>query len=910
MPGTQSGVSWSVQLPPEPLQGLLRGRLAATLTIVPEEDPLPADHALSGWLRAQGGRIGSPLHLPLAGTQIAGFLHALTDHPRVACGPKRLPFEVSGHARLALREATCDGRDVRLVPDPEGAEGEMLALGTDWWLVAHQSCRRLGPGTPPPALADALADVSKGKPATVPVATFLAHLDSWNQWFDFPADSWPETLHYLPARFIVALYLEGSLDHLQARLEITYPGAAVVAPGQGETPGLPRLGAGSRMCELRDTEGEHAAAASLARAGFRPTDPALGRWELRGESAVLEFVTRILPPLQQSWQVHEAKHLQLARRQVAVVEPKIEILGSGDTWTDLKLSFETDDGQLVSAAEVQRMLRSGGMGRAVAGRRKLVVGGEVADVLEPLLGELDLRQEGGCYKATAMAAEVLQEIAKTRGNPGARQRLVPEADFQPAGGLRAELRPYQAAGVQWMGERVRRFGGALLADDMGLGKTIQTIALIEHLFETTDRSEWKPVLVVVTTSLLWNWAGEFGRFAPGRVVRVLHGVGREVERGRVGVGEVVLTSYGTLARDLAWHLGREYGGVVVDEASLMRNPDTDHARALCKLRAGWRVALTGTPVENGVRDLWSIFRFLFPGWLGGREEFRERYELPLAGGEGDVGVMRRLRLRTGPFVLRRTKDQVAADLPAKLLIDERCAMSAEQEGVYRRLLEEGRKRVEGLWEAGQGGAARMQVLTLLLRLRQACCDLGLLGDERLAGLPVARRSGKLERLLELLGGALAGGHKVLVFSQFRSQLGQIGRSCDERGWRWLQLDGQTRDRQQVVDAFQAPDGPPIFLISLKAGGYGLNLTAADTVVHFDPWWNPAAEAQATDRAHRLGQARPVTVYRLLTSGTVEEKVLRMQARKRALAAAVDESGSGDGGGWTDGELRALLDGLG
>jgi SNF2 family DNA or RNA helicase len=270
--------------------------------------------------------------------------------------------------------------------------------------------------------------------------------------------------------------------------------------------------------------------------------------------------------------------------------------------------------------------------------------------------------------------------------------------------------------------------------------------------------------------------------------------------------------------------------------------------------------------------------------------------------------MERLRLKVSPFLLRRTKEQVAPELPSKIVIDEFCDLSPDQTAVYRELLIEGRKRVETMSDSGNQGAARMRMLTALLRLRQTCCDLALLGNDRLNQLLTTRRSAKLQRLLELLEEAINGDHRILVFSQFQKQLLEIEKCVSERGWSSLRLDGQTRNRQALVDRFQSPDGPPVFLISLKAGGYGLNLTAADTVIHFDPWWNPAAEAQATDRAHRIGQTRPVTVYRLLTRGTVEEKVVRLQAGKRELAGAIDESGSGDAVGWSDQDLEALLRG--
>jgi len=386
----------------------------------------------------------------------------------------------------------------------------------------------------------------------------------------------------------------------------------------------------------------------------------------------------------------------------------------------------------------------------------------------------------------------------------------------------------------------------------------------------------------------------------------MHGPDRDGLRSKIESGDVVLTTYTTLSRDLAWHLSCTYRAVVLDEASLMRNPTTDHAKAVFKLRAEARLALTGTPLENGIRDLWSIFNFIQPGWFGSRRQFEQRYAGCIEG-QPQPGELMRLRLKARPFLLRRTKEEVAPELPDKLVVDVHCELSQEQQGVYRDLLAESRRRLDGLSANGGSAAARMQVLTALLRLRQCCGDLGLLGLESADKLSLPRRSAKLARLLELLAEALEGGHRVLVFSQFQKQLLAIEVELKRQGIACLRLDGSTSNREELVTRFQAADGPPVFLISLKAGGYGLNLTAADVVIHFDPWWNPAAEAQATDRAHRIGQTRPVNVYRLLTRGTVEEQVVRMQQRKRELAAVVEDDGSGDAAGWSMEELRSLLD---
>ena len=936
--------AWDIVLAPNWRDALVRGRLAATLNRNNETGL--ADPALTTWLVSAGGADKSPLHLQLEGGALAAFLETLIGHPRVAVGKERTPLEIRGAGTIPLRELIHHASTLRLVPEP--ANHPQLTLAGHCWQLAADSLTRLGQGTMPADLVGPLTELAAGRPVELPTQPFLGRLETWQEWLGLPEDSWLETLHFVAAPFTVSLALDGSLQHLDARLAIHYPGAPAVPPGCGAVPGLPRLTHDLR-CEVRNPHLEQRATTTLAHAGFNPADPATGLWTLRGESAILEFLTHSLPALHRLWNVTESERFRHAQRQVVLVEPTIEILGSGEDWLSFNLAFQSSVGDVIPPADVRRLLRSGTGHGAASNARRLIVASEVSDLIDPLFSELDLHQQGGHFTASARAAELIYELRDKLDKSLTPNEPKSFADSPQPAAVEATLRPYQTHGAGWLWDRVERFGGALLADDMGLGKTLQAIVLIERLFEslaatvpladarqargngggqdaraTVDRASCAEpslatpdanepaagagavVLVVATTSLLGNWAAELARFAPRRRLRILHGTGRDAAREMVAGGEVILTSYATLARDLAWHLRRDYALVVVDEASLMRNPDTDHAKALAKLRAQRRIALTGTPVENGVRDLWSIFRFILPGWLGTRQEFRERYELPLLAGEPAPALLERLRLKTAPFLLRRTKEQVAPELPSKLFIDEFCDLSPEQQSVYRDLLAEGRKRVESSHDAGNPGAARMQLLTALLRLRQTCCDLALLGNERFKPLSIAQRSTKLQRLLELLEEAMAGNHKVLVFSQFQTQLREIEDCLNTRGWASLRLDGQTRKRQELVERFQSGDGPPIFLISLKAGGYGLNLTAADTVIHFDPWWNPAAEAQATDRAHRIGQTRPVTVYRLLTRGTVEEKVLRLQAKKRHLTAAIDEAGLSEAPGLSDAELRAVI----
>ncbi len=894
-----AAISWQILLPLNWRDALARGRFAATLAAAAGEEISPADDRLNAWLAKEGVSRKEILSLNLDGARVPAFLESIADHPRLAAGKDRWSIQIRSGERLPLSACHHRQEQIELVPDRD--VGPWIEIADSFWQIGDGSMVRVGEGKIPGALALALTDLARGKSVEVATHQFFEHLDSWQEWLHFPEGSWLESLHFVQAAAMFELELEGSLQHLEARLAVRYGVAVPVPPGLGKVAGLPRL-VGDH-CEVRDLAGEEKAASKLTRAGFEVENFSDGRWVMKGESAILDFLTQSLPALRKDWSVTEGERFCHVQKQVAVVSPKIEIRGSGEDWLEFDLSFQTADGVSIPSAEIRRLLR-GGKGASASGRR-LVISDDIANLVDPLLEDLDLRQENGHYVASARSGELIRELQNRLSRPGDRGGLATAFTFESPVTLSAKLRPYQNLGAGWMLDRVRRFGGALLADDMGLGKTVQTIALVERAMEE-PAADSGVVMVVATASLLGNWQAEFARFAPGRRVRILHGTGREAEQKRVQAGDVVLTSYGTLARDLAYHLKRDYRAVIVDEASLMRNPDTDHAKALAKLKATYRVALTGTPIENGVKDLWSIFRFILPGWLGTREVFRDRYELPLASGESPGAVIERLRLKISPFMLRRTKEQVAPELPSKLFIDEYCDLSADQQSVYKELLVEGRKRVDAIGDSGNKGAARMQMLTALLRLRQTCCDLALLGNEKFERLLVARRSAKLQRLLELIEEAVSGNHRMLIFSQFRTQLLEIEKSISERGWDSLRLDGQSRNRQQLVDRFQSSDGPPVFLISLKAGGYGLNLTAADTVVHFDPWWNPAAEAQATDRAHRIGQTRPVTIYRLLTRGTVEEKVVRLQAKKRELASAIDENGAGDAAGWSMDELESML----
>ena len=638
----------------------------------------------------------------------------------------------------------------------------------------------------------------------------------------------------------VELILEGSLRHLEAELRFRYP-----QPDVANNP--------------RETE----AIAKLLECGFTEEN---GTAVLRGEEAVIRFFATALPRLRQHWQVKEGERFRHVTRDFVHLEPQFAIREKSDGWLDFHVHFTAGSEAVFSSADVNRLLQTGRGYFRLKDGKVAVVDTELAADLEEVLRDCDPRQESGAYRIPQLQRGYLEtSVALWKGREPSETGSPLNIPSVGLGAMKDKLRPYQVQGAAWLLERARRSEGALLADEMGLGKTIQTLALIEALPGTA--------LVVCPSSLVWNWKSEASRFLPNLSVLVLDGPEREKSFADAFKHRLVITSYALLRRDIERYKGMAFSAVVLDEAQHIKNPDSQNARAACALQAQSRFILTGTPLENSLRDLWSLFEFLLPGYLGSRRDFKDRYETPLLNGERGT-LWNRLARRLRPYLLRRRKQDILSELPEKIEQVLEVELSPEQKAAYTELQLAARTQIDQLRQQSSG-AARMRVLTALLRLRQACCDLRLLGKE-------GASSAKLNALLELVEESIDSGHRALIFSQFTAMLDIIAGAFENAGISFCRLDGSTRDRQAVVERFQSDEGIPVFLISLKAGGVGLNLTAADTVIHFDPWWNPAVEAQATDRAHRIGQRRVVTSIKLIARGTVEERVLRMQEKKREL----------------------------
>ena len=515
--------------------------------------------------------------------------------------------------------------------------------------------------------------------------------------------------------------------------------------------------------------------------------------------------------------------------------------------------------------------------------------------------------------------------------------LSPESATQPVipETFHGHLRPYQTTGMAWMLALSDTGFGGILADDMGLGKTVQTLAFLatkrnkqskqnkrterhqtlqahqahpghpEHLEHTekvhaTEEAQL-PCLLVVPTSLVSNWVREAAQFVPEMKVLALQGLDRKQYFDQIAQHDLVITTYPLLHRDSETLFAQDYDTVILDEAQYVKNPTSQVAKLIRQIPAKHRLALTGTPMENNLEELWCLFDWLIPGLLGNRKSFGEKFRKPI---EKENNLARRVALskRISPFVMRRTKDQVVTDLPPRTEIVESVDLTGPQRALYETVRATMHERVRKALAQKGLASSKITVLDALLKLRQACCDPQLV---KLASATKITTSAKRSRLMEMLESLFAEGRRVLVFSQFVEMLNLIETDVKARGWDYLMLTGQTQKRGELVNAFQSGEAS-LFLISLKAGGVGLNLTAADTVILYDPWWNPAIERQAMDRVHRIGQDKPVFVHRLIAQGTVETRIAQMQARKQALMDSVFDPDADNNMDMSEEEIMSLF----
>jgi superfamily II DNA or RNA helicase len=819
--------------------------------------------------------------------QFLTLIAELKGHPRVTLARKK-PVTVS--EEILTPELITDqlpNGQWRLEIDRSKLSGTLLIGSSDAWLWSDSKLQPIATGLPPAYLSLFREPVIlSGEQA----ANFFQNEFPTLKTF-FRASGYlkePENLSRRslgeggtlaePGNPQVYAVFEGSLNHLSAVVQCHY-GKRIVTVGVTQEAFLYET---DGKAWSRNFAREKECIRILEEAGFRGPST-IGEYTLRGQTPILNFFARLLPKLQQEWKVSIGSRFQNVTRNIEHIAPKLDVIGSGQDWFDLSFSLEASDGDRFSAAEVQRLLQMGQGFTKLRNGKLAVFDPAGLEEFENILRDCAPEQNSpGRYRIDRTNAGYLDAAfrelsgAVVQGAHGWEdwsrlQRQLTPLRPVPLGPLENVLRPYQKEGIYWLNFLSENSLGGILADEMGLGKTLQALAFLRMLRG--------PSLVVCPSSLLFNWRNEAKRFVPELKLLSIEGSERQKLFPAIANNDLILTSYPLLRRDIDKYRRFEFAAIVLDEATHIKNPDTQNAQAAMTLNGRMCFVLTGTPVENSVRDLWSILEFAMPGYLGSRDDFRERYELPIS--RGSEPEQARLSKRLRPLMLRRLKKQVVKDLPEKIEQTAFCDLSAEQQELYEKLHRESWQKLESLDK--DDGRTRIVMLTALLRLRQICCDIRLLGQES------QQPSGKVELLSELMQEAVDGGHRILVFSQFVSMLRLIRERLHEADFSYCYLDGATKDREAEVRRFQESEDVPVFLISLKAGGMGLNLSGADTVIHFDPWWNPAVENQATDRAHRIGQRRVVTSYKLIARGTIEEKILDLQRKKRAVIDATVES---------------------
>ena len=625
-------------------------------------------------------------------------------------------------------------------------------------------------------------------------------------------------------------------------------------------------------------------------------------WELGHPETCLELLSQLAvlkdqpdSALQLVWPEGERFRIKASR---TLNQLRLSIKKQGE-WFVAGGELQLDDGRIMALRELLQLAASATGRFLPLGDNQFLA---ITDSFKKRLNELNaLTEPSGKdgIRINPLAAPILAELAAEvddlRTDAAWKdhiKKLDSLADYQPQlpSTLQATLRDYQLEGFQWL-SRLAHWGvGACLADDMGLGKTVQTLAVL------LQRAPKGPALVVAPISVAMNWQAEVARFAPTLRVRAYH---QNRSLDNLGPFDLVIASYGMLQLDAEAFARPQWHSVVLDEAQLIKNAATKRSQAAMALQADFRIIASGTPVENHLGELWNLFRFINPGLLGSKEQFAERFTNPIE--RGDKAARTYLKRLIQPFILRRTKTQVLSELPARTEITLQVELSEQERHLYEALRQEALDKLAHM-SPEQGKS--MQVLAEITKLRRFCCNPGL----AIKGSTVA--GSKLAVFAEVTGELLENNHKALVFSQFVDHLAIVRQWLEQQGIRYQYLDGSTPalERKKRVDAFQAGEGD-VFLISLKAGGTGLNLTAADYVIHLDPWWNPAVEDQASDRAHRIGQARPVTIYRLVAQQTIEEKILALHAEKRDLADSLLEGGDASGKMDTAALLRLLKEGV-
>ena len=706
------------------------------------------------------------------------------------------------------------------------------------------------------------------------------------------SDITPDLFYMKPAKPSFRLLIKGSPASLSAKLFANYDNYELVA-GRADRKGNFAIPDANDLLKyrIRNMIAEKNAVEKLQTVGF------IGRAgdtlkNIEGVSEVLNFLGSGVPKIQRlGWIVELEGRVKPFVEKTEVITPRVNISENSDgSYFDINYEYISENAS-IKESDIKKALELGNSFIEHKGKTILLDGDAIMQALEVFQdclpnnldqSKVNLESIYGSYVYSTLdsldgievtASKKWMEKAKTLND----QDVLKNVDLSK--NLKCSLRKYQKDGVNWLRFLENRGFCGILADEMGLGKTVQTLAWLQ-----LDRSEKNqkslPALIICPTSLVENWAEEVKRFTPDKSILVLQGSDRHKDWKNIPNYNIIITSYALMRRDIDKHLDFTYSVAILDEAQQIKNRTTQNALAAKKIQANHRLVLSGTPIENSVTDLWSIMDFLMPGYLGDHKTFHEKYELPIihGGTEGDLAQIK-LKRKLHPFLLRRLKKHVAKDLPPKIERIASCKLTPDQLLVYQQLLNASKNRIEKMVEKDGFNKSRMEILKTLLRLRQTCNHIDLL---QLKDIKSKNPSGKMDLFFSLLNEAIDSSHRILVFSQFTGMLSILKNELEKKDIKYCYLDGSTKNRQDIVKLFNRDHSIPVFLMSLKAGGTGLNLTGADMVIHFDPWWNPAVENQATDRAHRIGQKRTVYSVKLITKGTIEEKVVALQESKKNI----------------------------
>ncbi|MBK8235980.1 MAG: DEAD/DEAH box helicase family protein [Deltaproteobacteria bacterium] len=679
----------------------------------------------------------------------------------------------------------------------------------------------------------------------------------------------------------IVVTIEGDANRVKVQLAARYGLVTIgIAGDDPESARYSMTAGGQSVTFYRDLDGEAAARKTLVdlKLEWQTSDDA---FVATGDAAI-EFLIAGVPLLPESW---ERRVPKLPKIRSKSPTPRVSVSGGDGSVLDVEAIVDIEgDTDLISFRDLLRWLHEGRRWVTLADGSVVKLDPKILQPVAEATGDMQFDKDGKAEVSTlelgtlsrllteVPTAEVAKEVKTLlAGMTGDRTGKAP----RKAKALNAKLREYQKSGFAWLWQLHENRMTGVLADDMGLGKTVQAIALLTKAKEEEGNA---PTLIVCPTSVLLVWKQEVAKWAPSLSLLVWHGPERMENARLLKKTDVIVTSYAILRRDIDELSKIRFRYVILDEAQYIKNWTTSTAKSAKQLKSDHRLAMSGTPVENHLIDLWAIFDFLAPGFLGKLTDFQKNYVKPIE--DGDTRVLEQLRTRVRPFVMRRKKEDVASELPPKTEQIIYCHFGKSQLGLYNRILKAAKDEITGRIDEVGVEKAQMTILAALTRLRQVCCDPQLLGLPE--GTPVPP-SCKLDAFEELIADAVGSGRKTLVFSQFVEMQKIIAASLEKLGIEYLWLHGGTKNREELVGKFQQPGGPPVFIISLKAGGSGITLTEADTVIHFDPWWNPAVEDQATDRAHRIGQDKPVMVYRMVVEDTVEQKMVELGQRKRAVA---------------------------